>query len=158
MRREAEGMGGEPLRLTSEDAAVLGYVSDLYALLRAIDETMPTDATLYVEGTSIARAVEEFLTARQAAAWREVEPNTISPKPRTFHLPLQGTNLAELRAIADRHAEPEVCSHLVVYRGDDVLLWAHDPGSGYVELARSLPEDRTSRFRAALGAALRSRE
>src|SRR5437588_769919 len=60
----------------------LGYVSDLYALLRAIDETMPKDATLYVEGSSIARAVREFLGARPAASHRELERGTRNPSLR----------------------------------------------------------------------------
>jgi hypothetical protein len=47
----------EPLRLPYEEAIVIGYVSDFYALLRAIDETMPPDAVLYLEGRP-ARDVE----------------------------------------------------------------------------------------------------
>jgi hypothetical protein len=31
----------EPLRLLDDQAVVIGYVSDFYELLRAIDETMP---------------------------------------------------------------------------------------------------------------------
>lgn len=148
-------MGSEgALHWRSEDV-VVGYVSDLYELLRAIDEAMPTNSILYVEGTSIVQEVKDFLSAHQAAEWREVEPNTIWPRPRTFHLPLEGTNLAELRQIADRYAGPEVCDHLVVYRGDEVLLWAHDAGNGYVSVSRSLPDEITTRFQDVLGAALR---
>jgi len=146
-----------PLRLHDEDAVDIGYVTDLYELLLAIDEVLPKDAILYLEGTSIVPAVSEFLQASEADETPEVEPNTTWPRPRVFHLPLTGTNLAELRSLADRHAEPEIANHLVVYRGDDVLLWAHDAGNGHVQLSRSLSSEVVERFRAALGTTLRER-
>lgn len=71
-----------------------------------------------------------------------------------FHLPLIGDNLADLRNLAEKHAEPEVADHLVVYRGDDVLMWAHDAGSGYVDVARDLSQSTLAAFRAALGDAI----
>lgn len=101
-----------PLRLPDDDAVDIGYVTDLYELLRAIDEVLPKDAILYLEGTSIVPGVSEFLRAREPAETPEVEPNTTWPRPRVFHLPLTGTNLAELRSLADNHAEPEVADHL----------------------------------------------
>jgi hypothetical protein len=47
------------------DAIELGYATDLYALLRAIDEVLPADATLYLEGTSFAPSVADFLRSRE---------------------------------------------------------------------------------------------
>jgi hypothetical protein len=149
--------GGAPLQLHDEDTVDVGYVSDFYELLRAVDEVLPKDAILYLEGTSIAPAVSDFVTAREAGENPEVEPNTIWPKPRVFHLPLGGTNLKELRSLADQHAEPEVADHLVVYRGSDVLLWAHDAGNGHVQLSRRLPRQTRGRFTEALCASLRDR-
>ncbi|MBA2372396.1 MAG: hypothetical protein H0V71_12235 [Chloroflexi bacterium] len=148
-------MGSERALHPGREDVVVGYVSDLYELLHAIDETMPTNSILYLEGTSIVQEVKDFLSAHQAAESREVEPNTRWPRPHTFHLPLEGTNLTELRQIADRYAEPEICDHLVVYRGDAVLLWAHDAGYGYVSVSRSLPDEITTPFQDVLGAALR---
>jgi hypothetical protein len=145
----------EPLRLSDDDALVVGYVEDFYALLRAIDEVMPRDAVLYLEGTSIVGEVAAFLDTRQLVDQPAIEANTLWPKPRFFHLPLTGTNLAELRALAEHHAEPEVADHLVVYRDIDVLLWAHDAGAGYVTVSRFLPEETVERFRSSLGGALR---
>jgi hypothetical protein len=149
--------GDEPLRLHDEDAIDVGYVSDFYELLRVIDEVLPKDAILYLEGTSVAPAVSEFLTARDTGEAPAVALNTTWPKPRVFHLPLRGTNLEELRSLAGEHAEPEVADHLVVYRGSDVLLWAHDAGSGHVRLSRRLPHRTLERFTEALRASLRNR-
>jgi hypothetical protein len=125
-------------------------------LLAAVDDAMPKDAVLYLEGGSIAPEIAAFLAARPALEPREVARGTIWPTARTFHVPL--TALPEVRALAERHAAPEVCDHLVVYRGDEWLLWAHDAGYGYVQLARSLPVETVERFRLALGDALSQRE
>ena len=147
--------GQDRLALSEDDALVAGYVTDFDELLRAIDEVMPKDAVLYVEGTSIAPDVAAFLDERKAGDPQAIEPGTIWPKPAVFHLPLGGTNLVELREIAESHAEPEVADHLVVYRGRQVLLWAHDAGAGYVELSRALPAGVVRSFQDSLGDALR---
>jgi hypothetical protein len=148
-------MAVEGLRFLDDESVTIGYVTDLYALLRALDETMPQDSILYVEGTSIVPEIRNFLSSRQSPVSREIAPGTLWPKPETFHLPLVGTNLAELRALAQRHAEPEVTDHLAVYRGDDLLLLAYDAGDGEVEVARALPAQTVERLRLALGEALR---
>jgi hypothetical protein len=147
---------GAPLILSDADALEIGYVTDLYELLRAIDEAMPKDAVLYVEATAIAPDVASFLETRSARDRRQITPNTLWPKPKVFHMPLTGENLAEFRDLAERHAEPEVADHLVVYRGEDVLLWAHDAGDGYVDIARDLSESIVEAFRDALGDAIRN--
>ena len=145
-----------PLILSEADALEIGYVTDLYKLLRAIDEAMPKDAVLYVEATAIANDVASFLETRAAQDWHEITANTLWPRPKVFHIPLAGDNLAELRDLAEKHAEPEVADHLVVYRGEDVLLWAHDAGDGYVDVSRDLSESIVEAFRDALGDAIRN--
>jgi hypothetical protein len=110
---------------------------------------MPDDAVLYLEGTSISSAVEEYLQAHRAPVQREVARGTLWPRPDTFHLPLGDLN--GLRALAERHAEPEICDHPAVYRGSQLLLTAYDAGFGEVLLARALPDETARRFRLALG-------
>src|SRR3954447_22032065 len=150
MLREVE----EPLRLNEAETVGVGYVSDFYALLRAVDEAMPKDSTLCFEGTSVAPDVVAFLERRQAPIRSAIAPNTLWPKPQFFHLSLAGTDLSQLRELAEDHAEPEIADHLVVYREGRVLLWAHDAGFGYVEVSDSLPEETIERFREALGSSL----
>lgn len=143
---EAEGIG-----LDEADAVNVGHVGDLCALLRAIDEAMPPGSILYVEGTSVAPDVREFLAARQTDDRVEVSKGTAWPKPAKYHLPLVGDNLRRLRALAERHADPEICDHLVVYKSGRVLLTAYDAGADDVWLRRDLPEDTLRRFREVLG-------
>jgi hypothetical protein len=115
---------------------------------------MPDDAVLFIEGP-LARDVKDFLRRHSVTAPTDVERGTLWPKLETFHLPLKGTNLAELREIAERHAGPEVCDHLVVYRRDEPLLWAHDAGDGYVLITKTMAPETISQLERALGEALR---
>ena len=143
------------LRYDHHDMINIGYVGDFYALLRAV-EVLPNDAVLCLEGTATAADVVAFVEARQRRDPPSVEPNTVWPTPHQFHLPLDGTNLQELCSLAERHSEPEVADHLVVYRDDWVLLWAHDAGADRVRLSRRIPEETLDQFKGSLGAALRA--
>jgi hypothetical protein len=148
------GEHGKPLDLRGRDAVDLGSATDFHILLRAIDETMPDDATLYLEGAATAPVIARFLCAHQAA-----EPGELAADPAggtvAHHLPLADENLARLRLLAEDCVASEVALHVVVYRGEEVLLWARDAGCGSLLLARSLPEDTMERVRLALGATLK---
>jgi hypothetical protein len=139
-----------PLTFSDAGSVSIGYASDLYELLHAIDETMPKTAILYLEGTSIAPDVRTFLESRRAEHPREVARGTVYPATSTFHLPLNDQNLTELRALADLHAEPEICDHLAVYRDGELLLTAYDAGDGEVDVAKSLPDAVIQELRHAL--------
>lgn len=146
VRRRVGSEGGEPevegIVLDEADAVNVGHVDDLYALVTAIDEAMPRGSILYVEGTGIARDVRQYLAARQADERVEVSRGTAWPKSVTYHLPLIGDHLSTLRALAERHAEPEICDHLVVYENGRVLLAAYDAGADEVWLRRDLARTR----------------
>ena len=144
------------LSLHAENTFSLGFVDDLYGLLRAINESFPEDATLYIEGTSLAPDLQAFLETHETGARTAFVRETISPLSRQYHLPLSGSNLVELRAIAERHAEPEICDHLAVYRNGEILLTAPDAGDGEVFVVRSLPESVVLRLKESLGDALRT--
>ena len=143
-----------PLDLLGEDAIDLGNATDFYILLQAIDEAMPEDSVLVLEGDATAPAVAHFLRAHEPADRPELVANSTGTY-QVFHLPLAGDNLHRLRVLADACAAPEVAFHLMVYRGDEVLLWAHDAGDGSLLLARSLPDETLERMRSVLGDSLR---
>ena len=141
----------KPLDLRDRDAIDLGYGIDFHILLRAIDEAMPKDAILALEGDATAPAVAGASCANtRPPSPRELVANA-SGKVVVHHLPLADDNLAQLRMLAEDCASPEVAFHLAVYRDDEVLLWAHDAGDGSLRVAKSLPTETVERFRAALG-------
>jgi hypothetical protein len=98
--------------------------------------TFPPTCCSAASGLALSDRTPEEAGGRslRAADRREIKANTLWPKPRVFHIPLTGDNLAQFRNRAGNHAEPEAADHLVVYRGEDVLLWAHDAGHGYVSV------------------------
>ena len=138
---------GDPLRLTEAGMVECGRVRGLDLLLTAIGESIPADAVLCVETTAAAPDVVAFLEGRQIADPRAVAPNTLWPRPRTFHVPASADTIAGLRELCQHHADVEVADHLVAYREDEVLLWAHDAGDGRVMLSERLGEDAIERFR-----------
>ena len=144
--------GEQPLDLRGEDALDLGRALDFHILLRAIDQAMPADATLALEGDAPAPVVRQFLLAHQAPDPRELVPNS-DGTTLVFHLPLR--DLGELRTLAEDCVSHEVASHLMVYRGSEVLLWAHDAGDGSLLVAASLPPDTVRALGEALGPTLR---
>ena len=145
------------LRLEDDDAVSLGVVTDFHVLLDVIDEAMPNDAVLVLENTGFAPDVDEFLAAREPGAAPDVERGTLWPRSTLRQLPLEGSNLQELRELADRHAAPEVASHLTVYRGDGVLLTAFDAGDGEVRVNRRLPSETLAALRRLLAPVIVSR-
>lgn len=144
----------DQLRYEHDDMIDIGYVGDFYALLRAV-EVLPKDAVLCLEGTATAADVVAFVEARRRPDPPSVEPNTLWLTASSVSSSPEGTNLQELCSLAERHAEPEVADHLVVYRDDWVLLWAHDAGADHVRLSRRIPKDTLDQFKQSLGAALR---
>jgi hypothetical protein len=142
---------GEGISLNEHEAINLGRVRDLEALLRGIEDAMPQDAVLYVEGTSIASEVKDFLSANATSPTAFVTRGTAWPRPKSFHIPVTPALVGRLREFAECHAAPEMCDHLVVYRDGEVLLSAYDAGWETVWVRRDLPEDALFRLRSTLG-------
>ena len=128
------------LDLRGEDAIDLGNATDFYILLQAIDEVMPADSVLVLEGDATAPAIADFLRAHEPVDKPELVANS-SGRYRAFHLPLAGDNLHQLRVLADACAAPEVAFHLMVYRGAVEISVEPTPGHAAVShIARGMPE------------------
>jgi hypothetical protein len=127
-----------------------GRVRDLTAIIRAAG-CLPRPATLFVEGTSISTDVRTFLAAKAVTPGREDLSGTIWPRSAQFHLPLEEEVVDGLCELADRHAEPEVCDHIVVYSHHGVLMAAYDAGTDDVWLAQSLSADERNQVQLVLG-------
>lgn len=132
----------------------LGRVRRLDSLLEALEIGMPGDGIVYVEGAAFADDVRATLAALPAvpeAQRRADQRGTLWPSPSSFHLPVSSGVLAVLRDLEKRHASPEVCAHLAVYRGQEILALAHDAGDGALLVARSLPNDAVEAMRQVVG-------
>jgi len=111
-----------PLRLWNRPHWELKGLWNSALFFRHLLEVLPAPTTLFVEGTSIAREVADFL--RSAAEPGDYLParQTLWPRPKQYRLRCDGPTLATLADLAERHAEPELMDHLFVYDGSTVLL------------------------------------
>ena len=145
---------GTSFRAVAKSAGSLervGAVGTLASLLAGIDQALPRPAVMFIEGTSIASEPRVFLDRRSI----EPEPDdlwgTVWPRSEGFDVPLTDENLRDLAELASRHPEHEICDHITVYRGDRVILVAHDVGSE-VLLDRELPDTVIELFQQVAGA------
>jgi hypothetical protein len=117
-----------------------GRVDDHVAILRAVGKAMPRPATVFIEGDSISEEVREFLRTHAVEAKRDDLSGTTWPRSQKFHVSLTDAFAEGLASLAERHAGPEICDHLVVYQDGVILLAAYDAGSDEVWLNRELSE------------------
>ncbi len=128
----------------------LGQVRRLDTLFEALEAGMPADAIVHVEGVAFADDVRAALAALPSAVEAQRRSDlrgTLWPSPSSFHLPVSSGALAVLRDLEKRHASPEVCTHLAVYRGEEILALAHDAGDGVLLVGQSLPNDAVEKMR-----------
>ncbi|MBI3318139.1 MAG: hypothetical protein HYZ90_03205 [Candidatus Omnitrophica bacterium] len=123
---------------------------DLPSLLRGIRTLFPNEAVLYLEGTSIAADVEEFIKRRQVGNPSKVEMSVIWPRPSVFHMSMSHDNVSELIALAEKRAIPEICDHLHVYQDGVVLLEGPDILDCCVSLSLKFSEEQIKAFCAEL--------
>jgi hypothetical protein len=73
-----------------------------------------------------------------------------------LQLPIEGNNLAELRALLNRHADPEIAIELDVRDSDGYLVQAPDVGDNEIWVSSRLPKESVEALRAALSEKLRA--
>ncbi len=136
--------------LRDADVWDLGRVRRLDTLLEALETGMPSDAIVYVEGVAFAddvRAALGALPSIPAEQRRTDLRGTLLPVPESFHLQVRSGVFAVLRDLEQRHAAPEVCAHLAVYRGQEILALAHDATNGALLIGRALAPDAVDKIR-----------
>jgi hypothetical protein len=124
--------------LPDPDRLDIGGVPDTALLIQAIDAAMPRTAVLQlVEPRSI--TLLPFLASRSMATRRSVGE---------YYLSLEDGAVAELARLAASCAPDEICAHLFVQHGNDILLEAfrRDRGEDVVWLSPRLPRARLRRF------------
>jgi hypothetical protein len=120
--------------------------------LRCLIELLPPGAILYLEGTSIAHDVSDFLAAHAVESPTPVRRGTIWPMPAVHHVPATAANTEALASLIARHPAPEICDHLHAYVGSAVILQWHDAFfDDPLLLSSRVPEDAVKRFCQSLG-------
>lgn len=141
----------------------LGYYrGPLDAVLAGLERARLDGAVLELDGG--ADALAEFVDTRtrehpelseanrrNRGALFRLGPFTIQRGGGPSYLPIEGDNLAELRALAAEHADPLIASELAVTDSEGGLLWAPDVGDMEIFVSERLPEASVNALRAALG-------
>lgn len=98
---------------------------DLSELLRQLPNLAPGNSILCLEGVD-APDIETYLHERPATYENRTNQGLLKMRPKIFYMPITEENLQDLASLSEKHAEPEVCSHLRVYRNGRVILSWHD--------------------------------
>jgi hypothetical protein len=126
------------LPLPDPDRVDIGSVPDTALLIHAIDAAMPRTAILQLIGPRH-KALLPFLATRSIATRRSAGE---------YFIPLENGAVAELARIAAGCAPNELCSHLFVQDGDEILLEAfgRDRGEDVVWLSGGVSRATLRRF------------
>ena len=130
---------------------------DSSMFFRALGGAIPEATTLFIEARP-SRDVDAYLRSAVEPGTYLPDRNTTWPKENLYRLPFNAQTLASLADLAERHAEPELLSHMHVYLGDASLLYWHDAfdrGSPAL-VADTVEADRLRAFASTMGFTLRS--
>ena len=75
-------------------------------------------------------------------------------KNQRFSVRLSSELFARLSEAASHHAEPEICSHVHFYRGQEALVQWFDAFSDPLLVSKSVARERVERFASAVGGAM----
>jgi hypothetical protein len=119
-----EEMAG--ISLTDPRWVLTGQIDDPSRFLSSLHMLVPQGAMLFVEGGSHPAKVQAFLEAHQVDVSPRPALGTLWPRHRYCSLPATREILAEMASLTAALAEPEICDHLHVFSGENVLLQGHD--------------------------------
>lgn len=124
---------------------------DSAAFFRLLPAHFPEATTLYVEGTSIAEDVLACYGRHAEAGEFLAERGTIFPRSQKLRCRFSAELCAELAALSEVQAEPELLDHLHVFKDTQFLLYWHDAFCNPFIISPVLPEERVAEFAKALG-------
>jgi hypothetical protein len=135
------------IKLNFDDYWVINVKKvDITAFIREMSILFPDDSVIYIEGTSIDPAIKKYLQAHNAEKITRVEVGTLWPRPTVFHISLSEEHLQKLAEFTDNYALPEICDHLIVYKGEEVLLEGYDFFAQDINLSGKIDENKVRVF------------
>jgi hypothetical protein len=91
------------------------------------------------------------LMERPATYENKLDQGFLKLRPKVLYMPITEENLAGFAGLSEMYAEPEVCSHLRVYRADRLVLSWHDLPSDPFYVAGDIDQGAISSFCKILG-------
>jgi hypothetical protein len=126
---------------------------DAEAFFRAVPALLPGATHLCLEGAPAPEIAALIAGHVDATAAYPAPAGTIWSWPRDRRCLLRASPVlfGALAAASGRHAAPEICSHLHLYRGADPLAQWFDAFDDPLYVSKEVPRDRIERFCAATG-------
>ena len=123
---------------------------------RAVPLLLPDATHMFLEG-SPDPDIEALLADAADEADYGAQVGTIwswPRKTRRFSVRVSSELFARLSEASLHHAEPEICDHVHVYRGQEALLQWFDAFADPLLISKSVIRERAERFASAVGGAL----
>ncbi len=119
---------------------------DFALLFRNLPGLIEGGATLAISGSSLGHDVKDYLDKLKVTPSNSIrcEPHFFGPE--AYHIPITVKNLNGLADVSERHAEPEVADHMIVYRDTTVLLEWYDAGSNPIWITKDVAKERIDNF------------
>ena len=124
-------------------AELTKFLEELYAFV-------PSNSLLCLDGV-YAPDIECYLKERPSSFENQTNQGFLRMRPKVYFMPITAENLQGLATLASVHAEPEVCSHLRVYRDETIILSWHDLPDDPFYVSTEIDETAVMRFCHALG-------
>jgi hypothetical protein len=123
---------------------------DFSEFLRHLPVCAPGGSVLCLEGVNVPE-LEAYLLGRPATYDNKTNQGFLKLRPKIFYMPITEENLRGFAALTEGYAEPEVCSHLRIYRDDRIILSWHDLPSDPIYMVKEFGEVVLKEFCERLG-------
>jgi hypothetical protein len=140
-------------RLAGTECWQVSRLRDAEAFFRAVPQLLPEATHMFLEG-SPARDVLALLATHSEQMEYGAPADTLWSWPQTnqrFTLRASSSLFARLAEAAAHHAEPEICSHLHFYCGDEPLAHWFDAFDDPFLVSKAIPRERLEEFSRAAG-------
>lgn len=122
----------------------------------AVSNLVPDATHMFLEG-SPASDIEALWKEAADDGYYAAPAGTIwswPQKNRRFSVRVSPELFARLSEAASTHAEPEICDHIHLYRGQEALMQWFDAFSGPLLVSKLIARERVERFASAVGGVL----
>ena len=136
--------------------ALIGRIDDPSRFLSSLHLLAPEGAWLFLEGGGHPPELLQFLEAHAGIVSPRPALGTVWPRHTYFSLPATEEVLASLARITSSLSSPEICDHLHVFSGENVLLEGHDAFAHTFFVSGLVSESRLKDLSAAIGCEYRA--
>jgi hypothetical protein len=141
-----------PRQLADADCWQVSGVTDAVAFFRALPELLPEATRVLLEGTP-APEIAAIVTVHAEEGDYGGPVGTLWSWPRSHRFTLRASSalFEQLAEAAARHAAPEICSHLHVYRDGEPLTHWFDAFFDPLLVSKVVRRERVEDFARATG-------